>query len=296
MAITINNDKGKYIGYCRVSTQYQRQNNSLNNQKKTITDFINEKGGKLIEIYEDCHSSLNQASNPVIKNVIALCKKQGASLVVTKIDRLARDNEFIKQLIEDEELSVIFCEQLNLSKTEVLEESKSQKQYIKNRNEIVGAALGNIKKRGGRLGTPSNLTQEQRRKGAYTNFLKATNNKENRKIAIYAYELYQDGMNLNSIHITVRSKGMQTSNGVYPSRSCIKNLIGRHVFGLKSGEPLPPSMYSKELYREGVYKVYQYVGSYRKTAKYLNNCNAVTYNKGKFFPMTVKRIVDKFKH
>ncbi|MEJ3995605.1 recombinase family protein [Clostridioides difficile] len=71
-------------GYCRISSRMQLENNSLKQQEQEIKKHYND-----AKIYKEQHTG-STAERPVLKNIIN-CMEEGDKLVVTKLDRLARN-------------------------------------------------------------------------------------------------------------------------------------------------------------------------------------------------------------
>lgn len=93
-------DKGKFIAYYRVSTDRQgRSGLGLDAQKKAVLDWLN--GGKwsLIAEYTEVESG-KWADRPELEKALGECKRRGASLVIARLDRLARSVHFISGLME----------------------------------------------------------------------------------------------------------------------------------------------------------------------------------------------------
>ena len=84
----------KKYGYARVSSQYQQTNSSLEYQKQELI----RKGILESNIIIDVGSAANEIKNrPNFQNLIQNILKEGDTLVVTKIDRCARNTlEFLK--------------------------------------------------------------------------------------------------------------------------------------------------------------------------------------------------------
>jgi DNA invertase Pin-like site-specific DNA recombinase len=92
--------KGKFVAYLRVSTQRQgRSGLGLEAQRKAVTDYLN--GGKwelmqeLIEV-----ESGKSKDRPKLAEALRLCRVYNATLLVAKLDRLARNVAFVSALME----------------------------------------------------------------------------------------------------------------------------------------------------------------------------------------------------
>lgn len=71
-------------GYCRVSSRMQLSNNSLDQQEQEIKKHYND-----AKISKEQHTG-STAERPVLKKLIN-CMEEGDKIVVTKLDRLARN-------------------------------------------------------------------------------------------------------------------------------------------------------------------------------------------------------------
>lgn len=92
----------KLIAYTRVSTKEQGDNrNGLEAQVAAIKRFCELGGHELLSIREEVVSGKFDVDfRPVLKQALADAKKQGAKLIVSKLDRLARDVEIIARFMK----------------------------------------------------------------------------------------------------------------------------------------------------------------------------------------------------
>jgi DNA invertase Pin-like site-specific DNA recombinase len=81
------------IGYVRVSTKDQgSKRNGLESQIEHIKSYSKDNGYELIAINEEVMSGgLGLTYREVLKDTIETCCKTGATLLVSKLDRLGRD-------------------------------------------------------------------------------------------------------------------------------------------------------------------------------------------------------------
>lgn len=94
----------KYVAYYRVSTGKQGQSGlGLEAQKRDIGIFMDSfatEGDNLIAEFVEVESG-RQDDRQKLEEAMLLCKEQGATLLVSKLDRLSRRVSFIASLLED---------------------------------------------------------------------------------------------------------------------------------------------------------------------------------------------------
>lgn len=90
----------KHISYIRVSTDRQGKSGlGLEVQKSVVDAFVRQSGGKLINEYVEVESG-KRNSREQLQRALEECKREDATLVIAKLDRLARNVHFISGLIE----------------------------------------------------------------------------------------------------------------------------------------------------------------------------------------------------
>jgi DNA invertase Pin-like site-specific DNA recombinase len=91
---------GNFIAYFRVSTDRQGQSGlGLDAQRKAVMDFLNGGDWELIEEFTEVESG-KRTDRPKLDAALAACRKRKATLVIAKLDRLARNVHFITGLME----------------------------------------------------------------------------------------------------------------------------------------------------------------------------------------------------
>jgi len=91
---------GNFIAYYRVSTDRQgRSGLGLEAQEKAVMDFLNGGDWQLEASFTEVESG-KRSDRPELAKALAACKRHKATLVIAKLDRLARNVAFISGLME----------------------------------------------------------------------------------------------------------------------------------------------------------------------------------------------------
>lgn len=95
---------GRFIAYFRVSTQKQGASGlGLEAQKEAVGRFLNGGEWELMAEYQEVETGKGSdalAKRPQLKAALAACRKEGATLIIAKLDRLARNVHFVSGLME----------------------------------------------------------------------------------------------------------------------------------------------------------------------------------------------------
>jgi DNA invertase Pin-like site-specific DNA recombinase len=88
------------IAYYRVSTQKQGHSGlGLDAQRTAVRDYLRGGTWDLVSEYTEVESG-KRANRPQLAFALAECKARGATLIIAKLDRLARNVAFIANLME----------------------------------------------------------------------------------------------------------------------------------------------------------------------------------------------------
>jgi DNA invertase Pin-like site-specific DNA recombinase len=146
----------KYVAYYRVSTDKQgRSGLGLEAQQAAVRQYLDGKGWPPIAEFEEVESGKRNA-RPKLKAALDHCKVMNATLVVAKVDRLARNANFVGAILESG-VQVVFLDMPNLGEgavpTFILQQLASVAQLEAGLiSERTKAALQAAKERGVRLG------------------------------------------------------------------------------------------------------------------------------------------------
>jgi DNA invertase Pin-like site-specific DNA recombinase len=205
---------GKFISYCRVSTARQGVSGlGLEAQQKAIKDYLNGGAWELIGEYIEVESG-KKNDRPKLQEALTRCRNTGATLIIAKLDRLARNVQFISTLMESrvDFVAVDFPQANRLTVHILAAVAEHEGRMI---SERVKLALAAAKARGKKLGNPQNLTAEAQAKGA-----EAGNHAKTILADAFALELtpiiqthLTGGMNLSQVARQLNASHILTARG-----------------------------------------------------------------------------------
>lgn len=149
--------EGKFVAYYRVSTQRQGKSGlGLEAQQKAVMDYLNGGGWKLLAEYTEVETGKGSRATekrPVLKEAMDYAKKHRATLIIAKLDRLARNVHFITGLMESKVRFV--CADLPEANNLTLQVLAAVAEYEGKRiSDRTREALAQAKARGVKLGNP----------------------------------------------------------------------------------------------------------------------------------------------
>jgi DNA invertase Pin-like site-specific DNA recombinase len=140
----------KFVAYYRVSTQRQGQSGlGLEAQKASVREFVNGHG-KLVAEYTEVESG-KKADRPQLLTAMAHARRERATLVIAKLDRLARNVRFVATLMESG-ADFVCCDNPAANRLTVHILSAIAEDEARRTSERTKAALAAYKARGGKLG------------------------------------------------------------------------------------------------------------------------------------------------
>src|SRR3954454_18915621 len=155
---------GKFVAYYRVSTQKQGASGlGLDAQRKAVADYLDGGRWSLVAEFTEVESG-KRNDRPELAKALATCRRTGATLIIAKLDRLARNVAFVSNLMEAgvEFVAVDFPTANRLTIHILAAVAEHEREMISARTKD---ALVAAKARGTRLGNPNGLTAEARTQG-----------------------------------------------------------------------------------------------------------------------------------
>lgn len=111
----------QFVTYYRVSTHRQGISGlGLDAQRQTVAQYLTGSSrttvGEFVEI-ETGKGSNALEKRPQLRLALEMCKKTGATLLIAKLDRLARNVHFVSGLMESKVSFVAWCWELPAPRT-----------------------------------------------------------------------------------------------------------------------------------------------------------------------------------
>ena len=145
--------KGDFISYLRVSTAKQGVSGlGLEAQREAVTRYLNGGNWHLIREVVEIESG-KRNDRPAIAEALRLCRLHKATLVIAKLDRLARNVHFISSLMESD-VEFIACDFPEANRLTVHIMAAFAEHEARAISERTKAALKALKARGVQLGNP----------------------------------------------------------------------------------------------------------------------------------------------
>lgn len=217
-----------YVLYFRVSTKKQGESGlGLEAQRAYIDHYYRDK--TILAEFTDVRSGKTIHKRPQLQQALALCKKEKATLVVAKIDRLSRNTEQALQIYKELGERLESCDIPNLDKfTLTLFMAIADRE-----RELIGLrtrqALEARRKRVGewRVSGPNEKKAAASVIGVQLNREMAANNDNNRRAASVARMMHKAGSNYSQIAEHLNGEGFQTARGCRFQATQVMRLLTR---------------------------------------------------------------------
>ena len=201
----------RYVAYFRVSTARQGQSGlGLEAQQAAVLRFLPSDAIRVADFVEV--ESGRKSARPQLAAAIALAQREGAVLLVAKLDRLARSVAFLATLMESrvrfQAVDLPAADEFTLHILAAVAQKEAAAISSRTRD-----ALAAKKARGFQLGTPANLTPAARALGLAARQANAQANVRNRQAAQLATLLKANGATLRAIADQLNQSGYCTRRG-----------------------------------------------------------------------------------
>lgn len=222
---------GRFVSYLRVSTDRQgRSGLGLDAQRMAVADFLNGGQWTLIGEYVEVETGKNN-SRPRLAEALEQCRLCGATLVVAKLDRLARNARFLLSVVEGSgQGGVVFCDLPTLPPgpvgkfmlTQMAAVAELEGGLISQRTK---SALAQARNRGVKLGgyrggqVPDGKFGGKARQEVAGGFAKA--------IGPTIHQMRESGCSLRQIAGELASRGIRTQQGGVWTATGVANILRR---------------------------------------------------------------------
>lgn len=149
----------KFIAYYRVSTARQGQSGlGLDAQRHAVRDCLRTRGWPPVSEFTEVESGRNN-QRPELVKALRACRLHGATLVIAKLDRLARNAAFLLNL-KDAGVDFVAVDMPEANRLTVGIMALIAEEECRVISQRTKAALAEAKRRGMRLGNPQNLSNQ----------------------------------------------------------------------------------------------------------------------------------------
>jgi len=214
---------GKFIAYYRVSTDKQgRSGLGLEAQQRAVRDHLGSNGWELIAEYTEVESGKKNA-RPKLDTALAQCRREKATLVIAKLDRLSRNAAFLMALREASvDIRAVDMPEANKFIFGIMAlVAEHERDQVSIRTI---AALAAAKARGVKLGSPD--PSKGRAVAAEVNREKATRFAAN--VLPVVREIQESGAtSLRAIAKALNARGVQTARRGRWGPQAVANVIAR---------------------------------------------------------------------
>ena len=153
------------VAYYRVSTKRQgRSGLGLAAQKAAVAELVQREGYDLVGAFKEVETGTRKRARPELDRALEECRRQGATLLIAKLDRLARNVHFLTGLMESGvQFKACDLPEADSFTVHILAAvAQREAELISERTKV---ALAAAKRRGVKLGSPKGFAPGVRSKG-----------------------------------------------------------------------------------------------------------------------------------
>lgn len=226
-----------FVSYFRVSTDKQgRSGLGLEAQREAVERHVRAAGGLIVAEFEEVESG-KRDDRPEIRAAIAACRLRRATLIIAKLDRLARSVAFVSALMESG-IEFVACDNPHATRLTIhilAAVAEHEREMISARTK---AALQAAKARGKRLGNPRLQpgTRDMARQAAAVRSARAAQHAAD--VAIYLDQARRAGCSsLGQLAAALNARGIPTASGdgAQWTHVQVRRVIARLNSGAKPG-------------------------------------------------------------
>lgn len=219
---------GKFVAYYRVSTARQGQSGlGLEAQQEVVRTYLNGGAWTIVAEIVEIESG-KKDDRPKLAEALRLCRLHGATLIIAKLDRLARNVAFISHLMDSGvEFTAVDFPQANRLTIHILAAvAEHEREAISARTT---AALKAAKARGVKLGGDRGNLDDVRAKGIAASVAARAEKADKRAadIAPVILELQASGASLRSVAAELTARGIPAPRGGGWSAVQVKRVLER---------------------------------------------------------------------
>jgi DNA invertase Pin-like site-specific DNA recombinase len=219
---------GRFVAYYRVSTDKQGKSGlGLEAQREAVQAYLNGGSWSLAAEVTEVESG-KRNDRPELDRALGLCRLYGATLVVAKLDRLARNVAFISKLMESgvDFVAADFPQANRLTVHILAAVAEHEAAMISARTK---AALAAAKARGVKLGNPANLCRQLDGSAKGNAAKTARADKRAADLLPLILPMKADGASLRQIADGLNRCGVPAPRGGEWSAVAIKRILDRQV-------------------------------------------------------------------
>ena len=222
----------RFIVYYRVSTKRQGESGlGLDAQREAAESYVRQQGGKIIAEYQEVETG-KKCRRPEIIKAILHASRSWATLVIAKLDRLARNLWFTSTLMESG-IEFRACDNPHATRLTIHILAAVAEEETRMISDRTKAALAAYKARGGVLG-PATFKNRRawQKKATVARQLGTARNVELSRDAYHEVrpiirELRQQGLSLATIAARLNNQDYKTRMGKAWNKSQVKRILDR---------------------------------------------------------------------
>ncbi len=210
----------EFVAYYRVSTTAQGASGlGLDAQRQAVTRLVNG-DGQLVGEFVEVESGKSHKNRPQLDAALAECRKRRATLVIAKLDRLARNVAFIANLMESGvEFKAVDMPTANKLTVHIMAAmAEHEREMISVRTK---AALEQAKARGKVLGNPNLAAAREVALAA------RQPHQHDAEVVRLVTEWRGQGKSFRAIAETLNRLGLRSARGGVWHDTAVRNLLNR---------------------------------------------------------------------